>query len=105
MRLFAIGIEHARVVAVDRLQRGHARQKHPGDLALGRINQDLGRGQNLRIVLLGLGHRPGEIGDGLPQCLKLGAIGQRDRIIEASVPAALLRLQANSSAPAWVNFT
>jgi len=87
MRLFAIGIEHAGVIAVDRPQRGDARQKHPGDLPLGRMRQGLGRSQDFRHGLLGLGHRAGEVRNGLPQCRQLAAVGQRDRIVKTPLPA------------------
>jgi hypothetical protein len=88
MRVFAIGIKHARVIAVDCLQRGDARKKHPGAVSLfGRMCQYLGRGQNFRMALLRLGYRPGEMGDGLAERRKLGAVRQRDWVVEVSAPA------------------
>jgi len=69
MSVFPIGIEHAGFIAVDRPQHGDARQKHPGDLSFSRVSQRLGRRQHFRHGLLGLGHRFGEVGDGLSQRL------------------------------------
>jgi hypothetical protein len=87
MRLFAIRIEHAGVIAVDCLQRRHAREKHPRDLPLRRVRQDLRRCQNFRHALLCLGHRLGEIGDGLLKRRKREAVRQRNRVVKFAGPA------------------
>jgi hypothetical protein len=88
MRLFAVGIERARFVAVDCPQRSDARKKHPGDVSLfDRMGQYLGRGQNFRQAKLWLGNRPSEIGEGIAERSQLSAIGQRDRIVEWAGPA------------------
>lgn len=41
--------------------------------------------------MLGLGDRPGEIGDGLPERRQFGGVGQRDRIVEAADRLAVER--------------
>ncbi len=61
MVVFAIGIEHPNVIAVDGPKRGDTREEHPSAFPFGRVGQHLGRRKNFRQVLFRFGDSFGEI--------------------------------------------
>ena len=76
--VLAIGIEYALLIPVDGPKRGRAREKHAGIVAAL---------ENLRHILLCLWDGFGQIFYGLSQRQKNGGVGQRDRIVKATLPA------------------
>jgi hypothetical protein len=78
---FAIWIEHALLVAVDRLQCRRAGEEQRVAL-LGGPGQVIRCAQHLLMIPLRLRHCPGEVLDRIPQCRQRGAVVEHDGVIE-----------------------
>jgi hypothetical protein len=88
MMFFAIWIEHALLVAVDRSQRRRAREQRIA--LLGGAGHVIRRRQHHLMVPLGSGHRLGEIMDRIAQRLQLRAIVEHDIGLEPVRQARLV---------------
>ena len=82
MMLFGIGIELPLLVPMDGLQRGHACQKDPGDLALRCVSQHLGGCHHRRQVALRFGDGFGEAIDGIHPGRQRSHVGARTTLAE-----------------------
>jgi len=85
MRLFAIGVEHAFAVAVQRLQYADARQHEPGAAGLCGPDQVLNRDLPYLEILFCL-WQFGDVSRGVPERDELPAVGEDDRIFELAGP-------------------
>jgi hypothetical protein len=85
MRVFAIGIEHAQIVAVDRLQHPDTGM-HQEVPALSGFDQNLAGGLPLSKILRGLRQLHDVVGS-IFQRYKLAPARQFDRIVESLLPA------------------
>jgi hypothetical protein len=84
MMIFAIGIEHALDVLVQRLQHADLHMQQ-GAMSLGCHDEATDRRLLTLIVLLGL-REPGDVFGGVLQRDKLATARQHDRIVEFPIP-------------------
>jgi hypothetical protein len=82
MMVFAIGIEHAHVVSVQRLQRGDPGEKHPCGRLFGSAGQHLRCCRDRGQAVLGFRNCRGEMLDGIAQ----GAERRAVRCLEFAPP-------------------